>query len=111
MGNHRGRHREYHLQVYRRDRWQCRMPVCLHVIDGQLDRGIDPALRGTDNPWAPSIDHVIPLFLGGADRPGNMRAAHRWCNQQQEAYQGGPPAEPLTNNIGELFPQLGSLPS
>lgn len=36
-------------------------------------------------PAAPSIEHVIPLALGGADHPDNMAVAHRGCNSARGA--------------------------
>lgn len=68
--------RETHSLVYRRDKWTCRMEECL-CPEG---RAIDPALRGTDGPWSPSIDHIVPLSFNGDDDPRNMRAAHKRCN-------------------------------
>jgi hypothetical protein len=45
-------------------------------------RAINPALTGTDSPWAPSLDHIVRKCDGGTDRDENLRAAHRWCNQR-----------------------------
>lgn len=63
-------------QVYHRDKWVCMMPECL-CPDGTA---IDRALLGTGDPWAPSIDHVVPLRDGGLDNARNKRAAHIRCN-------------------------------
>jgi hypothetical protein len=65
--------------IYARDGWTCRMPECL-CPDG---RAIDRELDGRDDPcsWAPSIDHRVPVALGGRDDAPNKRAAHRRCNQ------------------------------
>jgi 5-methylcytosine-specific restriction endonuclease McrA len=63
-------------QIYRRDKWVCLMEQCL-CPDGPV---IDPALAGTGDPWAPSIDHVIPIGSGGLDCARNKRAAHARCN-------------------------------
>ena len=54
------------------------MPVCL-CPDG---RHISRLLRGAEdpNPWAPSIDHIVPQGMGGPDTAENKRAAHRRCN-------------------------------
>lgn len=65
-------------QVYRRDKWVCLMPACA-CPDGRV---IDPALTGLQEPWAPSVDHVIPLSQGGLDNAPNKRAAHAKCNQE-----------------------------
>jgi hypothetical protein len=93
--------------IYERDNWQCRMPVCL-CPDG---RDINPRLRGTASPWAPSLDHSVRKSEGGSNKRDNLRAAHRWCNQ---ADAGVPPEQPkpapprralhLTYCIGDLFP-------
>lgn len=84
------------------------MPVCL-CPDG---RAINPELRYTDDPWAPSIDHIHLRSQGGADYYENMRAAHRFCNEQDAKHllhgQYGEP-DPLTSRIGELFPDLAAL--
>lgn len=73
--------RHVHSAVYRRDGWKCEMPTCL-CPDG---RAIDRKLRGTDSEWAPTVDHIVLRTLGGRDRMGNMRAAHRLCNQKDPA--------------------------
>lgn len=43
--------------------------ICQQVIDLDVD-GMD-------------IEHVIPLALGGADEPRNMRPAHRTCHSEK----------------------------
>jgi hypothetical protein len=64
------------LRIWRRDRWQCRMPECL-CPDG---RGMNPDLAGTFDWWAPTVDHIRRRVDGGDDRDGNLRSAHRKCN-------------------------------
>ena len=67
-------------EIYRRDNWTCRMTRCLCPAD-KGGRAIDPELRGHGSqPWAPSVDHVIPLMQGGRDDAANKRAAHQLCN-------------------------------
>jgi 5-methylcytosine-specific restriction endonuclease McrA len=104
----KGKHTEYHDDVYRRDQWKCQMPECL-CPDG-LD--LNPDLRYTHDEWAPSVDHVVLLSQGGKDHKDNMRAAHRRCNQQDANFtlhaRYGEQA-PLTSKIGELFPNLATL--
>ena len=56
-------------QVYERDGWQCWL--CHEPLDRHADKNANRA---------PSIDHVIPLSLGGTHEPSNVRAAHRQCN-------------------------------
>jgi hypothetical protein len=87
------RRRNVHARVYEQSGWRCEMPVCLAET-----RDIDPALKGYDDPWAPSIDHVEPLGAGGRDAPSNMRAAHRACNEHAGKQRGG--------TIGEQYPDL-----
>lgn len=64
-------------QVLARDGWRCRMPQCLHPAG----RRIDPGLAGTEDLWAPTVDHKIRESDGGTSAMANLRAAHRWCNQ------------------------------
>jgi hypothetical protein len=33
---------------------------------------------------SPSVDHVIPVFLGGHNRQSNLRPAHRICNSTRK---------------------------
>lgn len=82
--------------IYTRDKWTCRMPVCL--CPG--GRAIDPRLRDTGQDWAPSIDHVQPLRDGGRDVAGNKRAAHNRCNEAEAAFSG----HHLDQTIGSLIP-------
>jgi 5-methylcytosine-specific restriction endonuclease McrA len=97
-------------QIYRRDKWVCLMPECV-CPDG---RAIDPELAGTGDPWAPSIDHVVPLRDGGLDNARNKRAAHARCNNsaneqdqaEEQAVRSGswqPQLVPLTAAAGELL--------
>jgi HNH endonuclease len=87
------------------------MPECL-CPDG---RKIDKQLRGTNDPWSPSIDHIQTLATGGSDRLTNKRAAHKRCNQagavlqQKGAAKGRPAPAPLTSTVGDLFPDLAKL--
>lgn len=43
------------------------------ICGGEMDYG-----NGFDQ--EPTVDHVISLAMGGADRLGNLVAAHRRCN-------------------------------
>ena len=38
-----------------------------------------------NKPYADSIDHVVPVKLGGSDHPDNLRPAHTSCNSQKGA--------------------------
>jgi hypothetical protein len=69
------------LMVLRRDKYVCLMPVCLHKdAEGLEDRAIDRALKHPD-PWAPTVDHIVPRAMFGSSEPANLRAAHAACNQ------------------------------
>ncbi|WP_461186313.1 HNH endonuclease [Trueperella pyogenes] len=43
---------------------------------------IDLRLRWPD-PGSFTIDHVLPRALGGSDAIGNLRPAHKKCNEQK----------------------------
>lgn len=91
--------------VFARSGCQCQMPECLHPDS----RALDLALRGTGDPWAPTVDHVVPLSEGGSDDRGNYRAAHFRCNQAAAGIHPAerPPAlslDPhLSYQLGEVF--------
>ena len=100
---HKNRQRDLDTLVYHRAAWQCQMPECL-CPDG---RKIDKALRGTDTPWSPSIDHIRPLASGGSDQLRNKRAAHKECNragaEDQQQRQARTVQPGLSYRIGDLF--------
>ena len=59
-------------QVFERDGWMCML--CLEPID----RGASwPASRSA------SIDHIVPISLGGHDVWGNVQSAHLGCNSRK----------------------------
>ena len=45
---------------------------------------VDMTLK-TPDPGSPSIDHVLPLSLGGDDTRANVQLAHRRCNERKGA--------------------------
>lgn len=55
--------------IYERDQWLC--GICGHPIE---------KTQKSPLPNSPSIDHIIPLSLGGEHKPNNLRAAHLYCN-------------------------------
>ena len=57
-----------------RDKWKCRMPICLFG-----SRRIYKT-RTYPDPRSPSVDHILPLSVGGDDTQWNKRAAHLGCN-------------------------------
>lgn len=56
-------------EIFERDGWVCHL----------CDEVIDPGARWPDTKSV-SIDHIVPLSLGGGDTPDNVRAAHYGCN-------------------------------
>ncbi len=105
---HRTRNRRTDNLVYHRAGWQCQMPECMCPDGRQIDR----SLRNTVEPWAPTIDHIIPMSEGGSDELVNKRAAHRICNQDAAVLDsvGLPsPGPPLASTIGDLCPELAKL--
>lgn len=63
-----------HVDVYERDGWVC--GICTDPVD--------PALRYPD-PMSASLDHVVPLSLGGSHTMDNVRLAHLRCNTVRQA--------------------------
>lgn len=58
-----------HVEIFERDRWIC----------GLCESAIDPELRWPDRMSA-SLDHVIPISLGGGHLRSNVQPAHLVCN-------------------------------
>lgn len=58
------------IALYERDGWTCR------ICDQQIDR----ALAGSNEPFAPCLDHIVPRSQGGDHSDDNLRTAHRQCN-------------------------------
>ncbi|MFJ6434758.1 HNH endonuclease [Streptomyces sp. NPDC091416] len=56
-------------RIFERDRWRC------HICNKKIRR-----TAHAPHPLSPSIDHVIPLAVGGTHEPANVRAAHFLCN-------------------------------
>lgn len=55
--------------VYERDGLTCHLCFMLAVL---------PARPG--DPWAATLDHLVPRSAGGGDSADNLRTCHRWCN-------------------------------
>ena len=57
------------IEIYERDGWRC-------AICGK------PVKRGVNgrHPLQPSLDHIVPLSLGGAHTRDNVRCTHLHCN-------------------------------
>ena len=84
--------------IFERDEWACLL--CSLPLDREahyLDRN------------APTIDHIVPLSLGGDDTAANKQAAHRGCNSAKGGsnnaftrvrFDSGRAREPLTCAFG-----------
>jgi 5-methylcytosine-specific restriction endonuclease McrA len=60
----------YHrLDIFTRDDWRCQL----------CDGDVNPAII-YPHPLSASIDHAVPISLGGADAPDNVQLAHLRCN-------------------------------
>lgn len=46
---------------------------------GLCGSSVDMTIKNP-HPWAPTIDHIVPISLGGDDTRGNVWLAHRVCN-------------------------------
>jgi 5-methylcytosine-specific restriction endonuclease McrA len=64
----------YRKQVFERDGWKCQ--ICGKAI---------PKRAKVPEPKAPTIDHIIPLAVGGTHEMKNVQAAHFWCNANKSA--------------------------
>jgi 5-methylcytosine-specific restriction endonuclease McrA len=58
------------LKVFERDRWTCQL----------CKRRTPKALKGTVDPRAPELDHIIPIAAGGGHTWDNVQCACRECN-------------------------------
>lgn len=64
------------LEILRRDRWRCR--ICGVRTPREL--------RGTCEPNAPEVDHIVALANGGAHARWNVQCACRACNGAKRAH-------------------------
>lgn len=71
------RHRMSVSQLARRDGTDC----------GICGEAVDMALRFPD-PRCPSVDHVLPVALGGSHAPENLQLAHLRCNHVKSSRAG-----------------------
>lgn len=84
-------------QIFERDGWKCQVPGCGQRLRRDL---------AWPDPLSPSIDHIVPLSLGGTDTAPNKRAAHLTCNISRSNRMHPDDAQIVTP---ELAP-LGLLP-
>ena len=69
LTNRAGLERFAPREVFERDGWRC------HLCGGQCDpSAIVPS------PYAPTLDHVVPVSLGGEHTRSNVKCAHFRCN-------------------------------
>jgi len=59
----------FRRKIFERDRWRCQ--ICGKAVK----RTKEPP-----HPFAPTIDHIIPLNDGGTHEPANVQCAHFVCN-------------------------------
>ena len=64
----------YRAQIFERDGWRCQ--ICKLKVN--------PRYTGT-HPKAPSLDHIIPLAVGGTHQPSNVQLAHFGCNARKSS--------------------------
>jgi predicted nucleic acid-binding Zn ribbon protein len=61
------------ISIFERDKWKC------HVCGKRAPK----SLRGTIDPLAPELDHIMPLSKGGHHVWANVACCHRECNQSK----------------------------
>lgn len=59
-------------RIFERDGWRCQL--CGDAVERDA---VVP------HPLAPTIDHVLPLAVGGKHEPANVQCAHFLCNSQK----------------------------
>jgi 5-methylcytosine-specific restriction endonuclease McrA len=58
------------IKVFERDGWRCQL--CMRKTPARL--------RGSYDPRAPELDHIVPISKGGAHSYINTQCACRECN-------------------------------
>lgn len=61
------------IDIYRRDKWIC----------GICGKPVDPQLKWPQSSMCATLDHVIPMALGGGHVPRNVQCAHFRCNSRK----------------------------
>ena len=61
------------LEIFHRDNWTCQ--ICYKPIS---PKSIDPF-----DPQRVTLDHRLPIVLGGAHTKTNLQAAHLTCNSSK----------------------------
>lgn len=70
----RGGDRIHPRKVFERDGWTCRL--CGKPVDREA---VSP------DPLSPTVDHILPVALGGLDVYTNVQCAHFSCNVRKGA--------------------------
>lgn len=60
------------LEIFERDKWRCHL--CGKKVSKSADR---------KSPNGATIDHLLPIALGGRDEPANVACAHNRCNPRE----------------------------
>ena len=90
--------------VFVRDKWVC------HLCQAP----VDDLLSGQD-PWGPTIDHIVPIARGGLHSLENCQLAHRVCNSRKGTkYPPGPertsaPVEPALERREGTFENVWQM--
>lgn len=58
--------------------WREQRGIC--CICNDPEQPMEPYSQTAHSPWAASIEHLIPRRDNGPNTVGNVRLAHRWCN-------------------------------
>lgn len=77
-------------EIGNRDGWRC--DLCRKTVDRWLEY---------PDPLSPSLDHIVPLSLGGIHDPSNVRVTHLRCNIKRGNRVGGEQL-PLAGLLGVL---------
>lgn len=62
------------LEIFERDKWRCHL----------CKKKVRPDVART-HPDGATIDHLVPISLGGLDEPANVATAHWKCNREKRA--------------------------
>lgn len=71
-GRHWGGTPALRRAVFNRDGWKC------HLCQKKIDAAV-----AWPNPWSASVDHIIPIAVGGTDEFENLAASHLRCNTKK----------------------------
>ena len=75
-------------EIFKRDSWRC------HICGEPVERR-----EQVPHPLAPTLDHVIPIALGGDHLRTNVRCAHFICNSKKGAAGGSDLIAPTGTGI------------